>query len=226
MSAIPAPTPRGGTRPVNVPIVLLSVGFHVFVLIVVPLTMKLAYRPRKLARPHTFQLVSAPKPPKPTRQVVKKAVQSKPKPTPKPSPTEQPSTRSKPRETSTPSENTETAEEDLEELASLLEALPSPATVTALGDFKYNWYLMSVQQKIERNWRPPTENENLSVMVAFTIYASGEVSDVRIAKPSGNQSIDNLAERAVSVAAPFGKLPPGFDDNKLEIRCELIPVRR
>jgi TonB family protein len=224
MSAIPAPTPPGN-RPVNLPIVLVSVGFHVFVLLVIPLAMKLTYRPKKLARPHTFQLVSAPEPPQPTRQVAKKAAQSKPKPAPKPSPTEQPSTRSKPQETSTPSENTETAEE-VEELASLLEALPSPATVTALGDFKYNWYLMSVQQKIERNWRPPTENDNLSVTVAFTIFASGEVSDVRVAKPSGNQSIDNLAERAVSVAAPFGKLPPGFDDNKLEIRCELIPVRR
>ncbi len=226
MSAIPAPPPPGGSRPISIPIVFLSVGFHLFVLLVIPLTMKLTYRPKKLARPHTFQLVSAPKPPQPTRQVVKNAVRSKPKPAPKPSPSDQPSVRSNPQQTSMPSENSETSEEDIEELASLLEALPSPATVMALGDFKYNWYLMSVQQKIERNWRPLNENRDMSVVVAFTIFASGDVSDIRVAQSSGNQSIDNLAERAVNVAAPFAKLPPGFDGNKLDIRCELIPVRR
>ncbi|MBD3390812.1 MAG: TonB family protein, partial [Chitinivibrionales bacterium] len=116
--------------------------------------------------------------------------------------------------------------ENLDELASLLEELPIPTSVSAPGDFKWNWYIMSVQQKIERNWVPPTQNKNISVVVAFTIFPNGTISDVKLAKRSGNATLDNLAVRAVKLAAPFGKLPPGFTGNQLELRCDLKPVRR
>jgi TonB family protein len=83
-----------------------------------------------------------------------------------------------------------------------------------------------VQQKLEKNWNPSTENHQLKVVVSFTIDKSGMISEPRIVKSSGNSSLDNLALRAVKLSAPFPKLPPEFSDDKLELNCTLIPTRK
>ena len=85
--------------------------------------------------------------------------------------------------------------------------------------------LENIQQKLSRYWNPPSENRSLSVVVSFTIYSDGSVSEPAVSKGSGNSSLDNLALRAVKLAAPFGKLPPGFSGDKLELSCTLIPTR-
>ena len=74
-------------------------------------------------------------------------------------------------------------------------------------------------------WNPPTGNSTISVVVSFTIHRDGTMSDPEIAKGSGNASLDNLALRAVKLAAPFGALPPGFPSDNLELSCTLIPTR-
>jgi TonB family protein len=79
--------------------------------------------------------------------------------------------------------------------------------------------------KIARFWNPPTENRNLSVVVSFTIFSTGAISQPVIEKSSGDRILDNLAMRAVTLAAPFGKLPPGFSRDRIDLSCTLIPTR-
>jgi TonB family protein len=191
---------------------LVSGLFHIALFVGVPVCMVLAKNNTRFERPQTFQLVTAPPslktftPPKPklskqVRRTVKKEA-SRP----------------------VPSRERVSREENIDELASLLDELPTPTRVSVVGEFKYNWYLANITQKISRNWNPTSENRNLSVEVFFTIHRDGSISEPRLSKPSGNGTLDNLALRAVTLAAPFGKMPAGFSGNKIDLTVTLIPT--
>jgi TonB family protein len=191
---------------------LFSCILHVILFTAIPVGMALARQATRFERPSTFQLVAAPpslkamtpKQRKLTKRQVKRTVKKQ-------------STRPVP-------SRDRVQEENIDELASLLEELPMPTSVSAVGSFKYNWYLANVSQKISRYWNPPVENRNISVIVAFAIFRDGSISNPKIKERSGNGTLDNLALRAVQLAAPFGKMPPGFSGNKLELNVTLIPT--
>jgi protein TonB len=63
------------------------------------------------------------------------------------------------------------------------------------------------------------------VVVSFTINSDGTATGITVSKSSGNSAIDNLAVMAVTKASPFGKMPPGFSGDKLELSCTLRPTR-
>lgn len=213
-------------RDSHVSMILISLTFHVVVFLIVPIITKLFRQPTRFERPQTFQLVQPPIPQPVTRP--KQQPVEKPKPQVKPPP---PKPEPKKVETRAPSKPVPAKEpvqeeENLDELASLLEEIPAPAQVATPSNFKYHWYLNSVQQKAERHWQPPTRDPDISVVVAFTIYANGSISNPRVRTSSGSGMLDNLAIRAIRLAAPFGKLPPGFSENRLDLTCTFRPVRR
>jgi TonB family protein len=193
---------------------IISGIVHLTVLVGVPLVLQLARGSVSFERPPTFQLVVAPPSLRPLQTVSQKRLpkQTAPKRMPKESVAPAPRENAKP-------------EENLEELASVLEDLPVPARLSPVGDFKYNWYLAQTQEKIERYWNPSSENKNDSVVVSFTIYSDGSISEPELQKKSGSSTLDNFALRAVKLAAPFGRLPPGVSDNKYEMVCTLRPTR-
>jgi len=209
--------------------IAISIFLHAILIIGVPLLAKLAWKSKKFERPKTFQLVTAPVPaPKRTvktpdaveQRVARQETKPQAKPLPDKNVKKNNSKAQKERDAARP------RDENLEELASLLEELPSPAQVSSVGEFKYHWYLSLVQQKLEKNWNPSTENRQLKVVVTFTIDKAGMISEPRITQSSGNSTLDNIALRAVKISAPFPKLPPGFDDDKIELNCTLIPTRK
>lgn len=207
---------------------VISIAFHLLMLIGIPLILKLTWKPRTFQRPQTFQLVSPMRPVTP--QKVQNAPQqrvarreAKPEPKPVPSTNKSADRNAKPQPKKEPSR---AVEENLDELASILEELPVPTRVSAVGDFKFHWYLNHVQQRLETYWNPPTENHHIKVVVHFIIYNDGNISEPSIRKSSGNSTIDNIALRAVKLAAPFRKLPPGFSGDKLDLNCTLIPTRK
>jgi protein TonB len=208
---------------------IISIIVHLLIIVGIPLLAKALWSSRKFERPKTFQLITAPVPaPQRTvknpnaveQRVARKETKPQAAPLPDKNVKKNNSSAQKEREAARPKD------ENLEELASLLEELPSPAQVSTMGDFKYHWYLSLVQQKLEKNWRPSTENRQLKVVVTFTIDKSGMISEPRITQSSGNGSLDNLALRAVKISAPFPKLPPGFSEEKIELNCTLIPTRK
>jgi TonB family protein len=66
-----------------------------------------------------------------------------------------------------------------------------------------------------------TDKKDASVLVSFTIEQNGTMSHLSVATSSGVSSLDNLAMRAIQLAAPFPKLPIGFTNDKLEITYTL-----
>jgi len=224
---------------------IASIIAHVVVLIAVPLLAVFLTKPKKFERPQTFTLVQAPvpaapqprqvaAPPEPTpapRPEPTPAPVPTPVPTPTPTPPPEPKPRPEPRAEPAPAQKQKTVakkpvEEDLSELASLFSALPAPVQMSASGDFKFHPYLNAVQNKIQSNWHPPTENRNLAVVVRFVIQRDGTATNISVANSSGNSTLDNLGVRAVTISSPFGKLPPGFAGDKLDITVTLRPTRR
>ncbi len=209
----------------------LSILFHIFFLVIIPIMSTLFHNRRKFERPKTFQLVASPfRPSPPSRAPLNEEARKQRMP--------QEEKKTQPRQLPDPNARRATAreaqkekeaarpKENLNELASILNEIPAPASVAAIGNFKYHWYLNNVQQKLERFWNPPSENRSLRVVVSFIIYQDGTISEPSIVNSSGNGTLDNLALRAVKLAAPFGKLPPGFEGNRLELNCTLIPTRK
>jgi TonB family protein len=188
----------------------ISAIFHLAVLGGIPLLMHIAGVRARFERPATFQLVVAP----PLQQSVKKKTPGRQAP----ERTKMESVKPVPRESSG-------QEENLDELSSVLDEIPVPARVSAVGDFKYNWYLAQTQEKIERFWSPPVENRDDSVIVSFTIYNDGSISQPTVMRKSGSRTLDGLALSAVRLAAPFGKLPPGVSGDRYEMMCTLRPTR-
>lgn len=209
-------------------VVILSIFFHVFCIIGLPFLAHVLWQTKKFDRPKTFQLVSLPVPPNvPKRARVPDNVQKQRVARNEPAPSNVPGSQTKNNKQKTPSSGEAAQNQDaLDELSNLLDEIPAPAIVSAVGDFKYPWYLVNVQSKIQKYWNPPTEKKNLKVVVAFTIFSDGSISNPEITKSSGDRSIDNLALRAVSIAAPFGKLSAGFNANRLDLNVTLIPTRK
>jgi TonB family protein len=191
--------------------VAVSIFIHCCVLVGIPLLLQLARSNERFERPPTFQLVSAPPALKPIEpRVQKKSAQTQP--------------RKKTASREVPGEAPK--KENVEELASLLDEIPAPAQLAAVGNFKYNWYLAQVQDKVERNWNPSSGGRNDSVVVAFTISSDGSISEPSLSRESQIASLNELALRAVKLAAPFSKLPPGVPENKYDFLLTLRPVRK
>lgn len=196
------------------PVLFYSLVFHIVVFFVVPITTRLLWRPRKFVRPHTFQLVRIPQKVVPIRERVvtkpkKKAVHKKPVPKTK---------------DSKPVQKKEELE-DLRELEELLGGLPQPVSQISIGKvFPYQWYINNIRIKVERNWKPPVNDKTLSVLLKFSVFANGKISEVQVKESSGNSMLDNLAVRAVKLAAPFGKIPAGWKENRLDLSYTLIPA--
>lgn len=210
-------------------VVILSVVFHIICLVGIPVLGNMFLKSKHFDRPKAFQLVSLPvQPNMPKKAIVPKdapkqrVAQNKPEPAKVPGPVPKVKEDKK-----RPSKNepAQSINENLDELASLLDEIPAPAQISAPGDFKYPWYLTNVQNKIQRYWNPPSENKKLKVVIAFTIFSDGTISEPKVLKSSGNTTIDNLAIRAVRLAAPFGKLNAGFNARSLDLNVTLNPTR-
>jgi TonB family protein len=195
-----------------------SIIFHIIVFIAIPLTIKLLRKPETFASVATVQLVRLPQ----ALAAPQKEAAAKPKAKPatpaKPVPAKNPRAAAKKEEVK--------PEENLDELQDLLGDMQPATQFAVAGNFKYDWYLTNVRLKTERFWNPPADNPDLAVVVSFTIFSDGGVSDVTVRQTSGNSTLDNLAIRAVALAAPFGKLPPGYSENRLDLTCTFRPVRR
>jgi TonB family protein len=71
-----------------------------------------------------------------------------------------------------------------------------------------------------------TNKQDASVVVTFTVFENGNISDVVVSQSSGIPALDNCAIKAVKESAPFGKMPLTFADKKLEPTVTLYYVKK
>jgi TonB family protein len=207
-------------EPSFVPVIIISLIFHMIVFIGVPVLTSIVYRAQKYERPSTFQLVSPSllKMPEAPVQRPKAAVVQPKKTNVTPVPKKQ-KTATEPKK-----------EENTNDLSELLEAVPTikVSEIAPSQNFKYHWYLQNLVSKVEEQWKPPqglTDKKDAIVEISFTIVQNGSITNLSVATTSGTSTLDNLALRAIQLAAPFGKLPIGFTENRLDITYKLHYVK-
>jgi TonB family protein len=207
-------------EPSFVPVIVISLIFHLIVFIGIPVLTSIVYRAEKYERPNTFQLVSPSllKMPESPVHHPKAAVAQPKKTNVTPVPKKQ-KTTTEPKK-----------EENTNDLSELLEAVPTikVSEVAPSQNFKYHWYLQNLVSKVEEQWKPPqglTDKKDAVVEISFTIVQNGSILNLSVSTPSGVTTLDNLALRAIQLAAPFGKLPIGFTENKLDITYKLHYVK-
>lgn len=90
-------------------------------------------------------------------------------------------------------------------------------------EFPFPYYLVSVQNQIERNWRAPFSGQGQrATTVYFKISRSGEVEDVKIETTSGNVLFDQAAMRAVYYASPLPPLPAASGLQNLGVHFDFV----
>ncbi len=84
--------------------------------------------------------------------------------------------------------------------------------------FPFPWYLKAISDKLDKQWKPSNEySPNTKCVVVFVIHRSGEVSQARIAKRSGDALFDEMGLRAVIYSNPLPPLPNGYQEDTLTV---------
>ena len=226
-------------------IIILSVIFHVLVLIVAPLVSSFLWKPKILTRPPTFELVriQLPQPPAPQRAApTPPPVPTPPEPPrPTPPPVEQPRPAEQPRPTPpepkpqpqprpqppAPPKPQPVVEDDISSLEDLFADVSASSaaqniSLTVAEPFPFQWYLDQLQARIRQRWRPGP-NERGEVVVQFTIGRNGSLNNLTMINSSGRPIMDRQAMQAVQMAAPFAPLPAGFGGQSLTVVLTLRP---
>ncbi|HXN51091.1 MAG TPA: TonB family protein [Candidatus Acidoferrum sp.] len=93
------------------------------------------------------------------------------------------------------------------------------------GDFaaRYGWYIDAVRRRISQNWMQSTIDPGLRAArtakctMTFTIARDGTVKDIRLAKTSGNSSMDTSAQRALLSSSPMPPLPSDYSGSYVNV---------
>ena len=100
-------------------------------------------------------------------------------------------------------------------LAQNLSLVPQPPSeiVRAPGDtVDFGPYMADLERHIKRCWHSPISVIDRRAVVRFKISANGQISDLRLAKSSGQADLDQSCLKAIKDAAPMRGLPIGAAD--------------
>jgi periplasmic protein TonB len=98
----------------------------------------------------------------------------------------------------------------------------SPVAVTG-GDFgsRFGWYVDVIKRKVAQDWYlqevDPSTQPGATVYVQFTVARDGTPGTVSLATPSSSASLNTSCLRAVQRVDTFGPLPPGYNQNSLNV---------
>ena len=101
-------------------------------------------------------------------------------------------------------------------LARLGEALrkDGPTAGSAVAKGKMNAYRSRLSQAIRRNYAVPEalgiKGTALSVVLVIAVAENGDLTDLRVKEPSGNQAYDDDTVRAVRASVPLPRPPTEF----------------
>lgn len=89
--------------------------------------------------------------------------------------------------------------------------------VDALAEPDFGPYLAELQRRIRRNWHPPEDKEDKSVVLIFTVTRDGRLTNIRTKRSSGFANADDAAAMAIKASAPFRPLPAEYRNNSINV---------
>lgn len=85
--------------------------------------------------------------------------------------------------------------------------------------FGFGSYLGILRRRIWQEWtQSPIYGVNQQCVVGLTVGRSGDVTNIKLEKSSGNSFYDNVAVRAVRNSSPMPPLPAGFPNSEQRFR--------
>jgi TonB family protein len=98
------------------------------------------------------------------------------------------------------------------------------SVATAQPDFKFQYYISIVRDRIGQHWRPPPDVKDAKARVIFKINRSGWVVEVNLdaAHSNGTFGFQQAAVRAIRSSHPFPPLPEEFAKQSLEFSVDLM----
>lgn len=86
---------------------------------------------------------------------------------------------------------------------------------------RFGWYADALQRRLAEEWRKSLgQSRGASAkpaVMTFSIMSNGTIRDVRVARTSGNRSVDYSALRAVTNTNPFQPLPRGLSRRSIKV---------
>lgn len=74
-----------------------------------------------------------------------------------------------------------------------------------------------LKRKVEQYWIPGISESSQRTVLLFSVGRNGELSNLRIARSSGNEQVDRAALEAVRQSVPFEQLPAAYTRSSVEI---------
>jgi TonB family protein len=88
-----------------------------------------------------------------------------------------------------------------------------------VGDFCCPEYIAGMVSKIHQNWNARQSGVGISV-IKFTIQRDGTLTDIQVARSSGNQMLDYLAQRAMLAVRQLPPLPAEYTNPTLVVNLD------
>lgn len=89
--------------------------------------------------------------------------------------------------------------------------------IDAIAEPDFGPYLAELQRRIRRNWAPPEDREDKTVVLLFTISKDGRLLSINTKRSSGYANADAAARAAVERSAPFRALPPEYRNSSINV---------
>ena len=91
------------------------------------------------------------------------------------------------------------------------------------GGLGNSWYARAVESRIGSNWiKPVDSSRRIEIVYSFSVASDGTIYGIRKIKSSGNEALDQTAERAIRVSNPLAPPPPELRSRTLEFAAQFI----
>ena len=84
-------------------------------------------------------------------------------------------------------------------------------------DFEYAFYQRQMIARIQANWQQIPVRGRATVVIRFTIFRDGGISDAEVETSSGQSLLDRAALRAVVLAEPLPRLPDSYPRDRVGV---------
>jgi protein TonB len=85
-----------------------------------------------------------------------------------------------------------------------------------------SWYARVVEARISSNWIRPAAGIRLEIIYSFFIAADGSIYSIKKEKSSGNDALDQAAERAIRASNPLAAPPPEMRGRPIQFVAQFI----
>ena len=85
-----------------------------------------------------------------------------------------------------------------------------------------SWYARVVEARISSNWIRPPAGVQLEIVYSFFIAGDGSIYNIKKEKSSGNDALDQAAERAIRASNPLAAPPPEMRSRPIQFVAQFI----